>query len=153
MNKIEEINGNEIIDFMNSLSDNDNKELLDICCQGPYRFEKQEIMRDGRYKLSFSAYYNNWGTNQLIEDNHIVIHKDGVRCWLEEPFDGDESGDVLEVLLTKWLNTHKFSSDYKYHFECLIEESRDKLSSIGYGDIDIIEDIIKNLTKAKTLIK
>lgn len=72
---------------------------------------------------------------------------------MEEPFDSDESSDVLGDILTKWLKVHKFGTDNREKYDVLIEESRDKLSSIGYGDADIIDDVIKKLTKAKTLIK
>ena len=152
MENLKEINGNEIIDYLNSLSDDDHEELFDISCRGPYTFEKQNFTKD-KYTLTFSAYYNNWGTDQEISDNNIYITKDKIWLGLEEPFDSDESSDVLGDILTKWLKVHKFGTDNREKYDVLIEESRDKLSSIGYGDAYIIDDVIKKLTKAKTLIK
>lgn len=58
--ELEKINGVEIIDYLNAISDDDIEELLDVSCSQPYIFEKQEMLEDGRYKLTFSAYYNNW---------------------------------------------------------------------------------------------
>jgi len=154
MENLKEINGNEIIDYLNSLSDDDHEELFDVSCTPPYIFEEQKIIDDEEYRLTFSAYFNNWGTDQLITDNYIRIFKDGdVIFELEEPFDSDSSSDVLEELLKKWLKVHKFGTDNREKYDALIEESRVKLSNIGYGDVDIINDIIEKLTKAKTFIK
>lgn len=143
------INGNEIIDFLNSLS---NDELCDISCRGPYVFENQKI-EDGKYLLSFSAYYNNWGTDQFIEDNVLVITNNKVRFQLNEPFDSDESEVVLCKLVDNWLKTHEFSTTYVERFNSLILESYESLAECQYGDDQILDDVIKKLTIAKTLIK
>jgi hypothetical protein len=147
---IKNINGNEILDYLNDLDfdDLDNE----IYCQKPFIFETQKINGE-QYKLTFSTYFNNWGTDQLIEDNRINITKDSIQVSLNEPFDGDGSSEALEEALTKWLSTHEFSTDYKEEFKFLIEESSDLLIKCQYGDLDILEDVIKKITKAKTLIK
>lgn len=151
MEELEKINGYEIIDFLNKLYDN-NDELSDISCEGPYTFEKQKLTKK-EYKLTFSAYYNNWGTDQEISDNHIIIDKNGIRLLFQEPFDSDESSDVFEKILTEWLLTHDFANDNKEKYEALIKKSGKLLSNVKYGDSDVLNSIIKNLTKAKTLIK
>ena len=149
-NSIKVINGNEIIDYLNEL---DSDELKDISCQKPYVFEAQEIRDGKKYRLTFSAYFNNWGTDQLIEGNYIEITENGVRVWFEEPFEGDGSSEALEELLTKWLETHEFSTDYEKDFDILISDVTNQLSTCQYGDSKILEDVLKKLTKAKTLIK
>lgn len=149
---IKKINGNEIIDYLNSVDFSDSEELCDISCQNPYIFDKQEI-RGNEYRLTFSAYYNNWGTDQLIDGNVIKITKDNVWFSLDEPFEGDGSDEALEELLKKWLETHKFSTDNDKKFNCLILESNELLNKCLYGDIDIVEDVIKKLITAKSLIK
>jgi hypothetical protein len=165
---IKEINANEIIDYLNALTQDDSPEkdkneygidLDDISCEGPYTFESLQIhpFTNGigsKFSLSFSAYYNNWGTDQLIENNFIEISPDGsVIASLSEPFDGDGSAEVLENLLGKWLLTHKFSNTYKEDFKSLVDEANTLLKDCQYGDTNILYDIISKLTKAITLIK
>lgn len=152
MENLQEINGNEIIDFLNSLSDDEHEELFDVSCSPPYTFEKQKIDND-KYTLKFSAIYNNWGTDQEIDGNCVYITKDNLWLGLSEPFDGDSSSDVLKKILTTWISKHKFSTDNKEKYESKIEDSRELLTKVSYGDIDILDEVIKNLTEAKTLIK
>lgn len=154
MENLKEINGNEIIDYMNSLSNDDFEDLCDVSCTPPYIFEKQEMIGDEEYRLSFSAYYNNWGTDQLVKDNYIRIFKDGdVIFELEEPFDSDSSSDVLEEILGKWLKVHKFGTDNREKYDVLVEESRIMLSELRYGNVGDIDAIIEKLNKDKTLVK
>jgi hypothetical protein len=147
---IKKINGNEIIDYLNSLTDDEL--TCDISCEQPYIFESQET-HDGKYSLTFSTYFNNWGTDQLIEDNTITITNDGIMVMLGEPFDGDGSDEILEELLTKWLKTHEFSTEYKDDFNCFIMLAKELLSKCEYGDSKLLEQVIEKLTKAKTFIK
>lgn len=150
MVNIKEINGSEIIDYLNSLSYDD---LDDISCGQPYVFEYQEI-KNGNYRLGFSAYFNNWGTDQLIEDNVLEITEDNIIIFsLNEPFDGDGSDDILQEVLSEWLKTHKFSTTYTDEFNCLVKESNELLNKCQYGEKDILESVIEKLTKAKSLIK
>lgn len=96
------------------------------------------------------------GTDQLIEDNHIVIDSDGkVRCSLEEPFDSDESSDVIENILEKFLSKHTFTSleNIKDGFEHLIESSIEELKTQSFGESDKLQRIINKLISAKNLIK
>lgn len=104
--KLEEINGKELLDFLITK----HEDFDDCCLSFPLIFENQRII-NGVYELRFTAHYNNWGTWQKIEDNVIFIDETG-KCWvgLEEPFDSDDSVDVLEDVLKKWLPTHKFTS-------------------------------------------
>lgn len=148
---IKSINGKEILDFLNNLDFN-TEELDDVSCKKPFIFENQKLGNE-RYRLTFSAHYNNWGTYQLIEDNFIEILEDRVIVVLEEPFEGDGSDEVLENLLTKWLETHKFNTNYVNHFDALVLLTTQILSNCKYGDIKAIDTAINTLTNAKTLIK
>lgn len=148
---IKEINGSEIIDYLNSLSQDDFGD--DISCDGPYTFESQLVVGN-KFSLSFSAYYNNWGTDQLIENNFIKIDGDGrVRAALDEPFDSDGSAGILESILTSWLETHTFSDTYKDDFKSLVDETNTLLKDCQYGDTKILDDVINKLIRAKSLIK
>jgi len=99
------INSHEIIEFLNNQI-RDNDELCDISVGTPIEFVKQSYNKKGLYTLEFNAYYNNWGTEQLIKNNQIYIDEKGVQLILQEPFDIDESTSVLknvyrEALLAK----------------------------------------------------
>jgi len=149
---INEINGNEIIDFLNSL-DMDLDELSDISTSKPFIFESQKV-QDNKYELKFAAHFNNWGTYQEIGDNKLIINADGgLILYLDEPFDGDGSADVLEKKLTEWIKTHTFDNNHVNHFNALVILTSQILSNCEYGNVNAIDSAIKNLTKAKTLIK
>jgi hypothetical protein len=149
---INKINGNEIIEFLNSL-DMDSDKLFDISTSKPFVFKSQEINGD-TYELNFAAHFNNWGTFQEISDNILIITSDGnLSLHLNEPFEGDGSADILEDFLTEWIKTHTFDTDYVNHFNSLVLSTNQILSNCEYGDFKTIDVAIKNLTKAKTLIK
>ena len=150
---LEEINGNEILEFLNNhLSD--NEDLYDISLNGPLEFENQEIT-NRCYILEFSAYYNNWGTYQLIPGMEILITDDKVELLLDEPFEGDGSDEALEEVLVEWLATHKFllknANDLK--FEGMIAFCREQLSQISIVDTEKMEKIIDELKEARSLMK
>ncbi len=140
------INGNEIIDYLNS------QDFDEVYFEKPYIFESQGISGD-KYRLSFSVYFDNWGTEQLIEDNIITITSDTVHVSLNEPFDGDGSDEVIEECLTNWLQTHTFSVDYEKDFNSLLVAVDELLVKCKYGDSKLITQMIELLTKAKTFIK
>lgn len=149
---INKINGNEIIDFLNSL-DMDSDELSDVSTSKPFVFESQKINGD-TYELNFAAHFNNWGTFQEISDNTLIITSDGkLTLHLEEPFDGDGSDDILEEQLNEWIKIHTFDINHVNHFNALVLLTNQILSNCEYGDFKAIDAAIKNLTKAKTLIK
>lgn len=109
MNNLSEINGNEIIDFLNSI----DKELNDICINsGSFRFESQKI-KYNKYYLYFSCDFNNWGGAQEVDDNVIYITENKVWLFLGEPIEGSGGEDVIDELLTDWLKTHKFATNNK----------------------------------------
>jgi hypothetical protein len=139
------INGNEILDYLNSQD-------LDVYFEKPYIFESQEISGD-KYRLSFSVYFNNWGTDQLIGDNIITITNDCVTVSFDEPFDGDGSSEILEEIISEWLETHTFSDNNEQEFDSLLVSVDELLTKCKYGDSKSLTQMIDLLTKAKTYIK
>lgn len=149
---LEEINGNEIIDFLNKKSSDDDFDNVSIIRES-YVYENQLIKND-TYILSFTGSFNNWGTDQEIFDNEIKISKNGgIRVWLNEPFEGDGSGEVLEEALTAWLLTHEFNKNPEEEFNSIIENVYDRFSSVTITNKAFLESIIEDLIKAKTYIK
>jgi len=99
------------------------------------------------------SYYNNWGTLQPISDNVIAIDdKNNIILGLEEPFDGDESCDVLEDVLKKWFPTHNFIYQSE-NFDNLINDVYKKIPGLHSNNIIQMEQIIKELVEAKTMMK
>jgi hypothetical protein len=115
-------------------------------------FESQKI-EDDIYKLSFTATYNNWGTYQKIPNNRFVMDKKGIAFWLEEPFDGDGTDDILVEILEPWLETHNFETNLDGQFEGVIREAYGQLAEVTYDDEKSLDEVIKMLVKAKTYIK
>ena len=148
---IKKINGNEILDFMNKERRTD--EWCDVSIRGPFEFVSQKIYGN-TYKLYFMGYYNNWGRDQEMEDNCIMIYPDGsVRVNLDEPFEGDGSSQTIEESLVKWLETHVFSENSSLDFNLLITNASYDLKKISYANSDGLDSIIENLIKAKTYLK
>lgn len=148
---LEEINGNEIIDFLNKQRLN-NEDLCDISIES-FEFEQQEIKKTF-YKLEFTAYYDNWGTEQAYDGNSLLIKKDGsVKFSLSEPFEGDGTDSALEEVLAKWLKKHKFDNTYEEKFYALIKDAYEQLPNISVGSKKEIQKVIDTLVKAKTYIK
>lgn len=148
---LEEINGNEIIDFLNKQRLN-NEDLCDISIES-FEFEEQETKKTF-YKLKFTGYYDNWGTEQAYDGNSLLIKKDGsVKFSLSEPFEGDGTDNVLEEVLTKWLKKHKFDNAYEEKFYALIKDAYEQLPNISVGSNKEIQQVIDTLIKAQTYIK
>lgn len=149
---IKAINGNEIIDFLNKQSA-DNEDLCDISIiSNSFVFEKQEVKKN-TYTLHFTAFYNNWGTDQKIPDNSIQIDKKGVTFFLQEPFEGDGSEEALEKVLTEWLKIHKFDMYSSENFFSLLGDVYEQLPCISFENKSELQQIINKLTKAHTYMK
>jgi hypothetical protein len=147
---VKEINGNEIIKYLNSLSEDDDMDDIGPVL-GSFVFDSQTI-KDDRYNLTFTASYNNWGTHQEIHDNYLFITEDEVSLSLEEPFDGDGSDEVLEIKLTEWLKTHKFE-DQKEYFDSILSDVYETLPGISFNSIKDMDEVIEKLIEAKSLMK
>ena len=153
------INGNEIIDFLNSkLKDRYEEEeeeemysFIDLSISG-FKFDGQKT-KDDEYVLDFIGVYNNWGTDQDIDGNSIHIGKNGVRVRVEEPFEGDGSDEVIENVLTKWLKTHTFSSSPQIKYFELVNKAQDKLGDTAFNSPSKMQDVINLLIEAKTYMK
>ena len=151
---IKTINGNEIIDFLNSLN-TDNYAVDDISIElKSFVFECQEI-KDNTYILSFTASYNNWGTSQDIPDNQLIIIENNLWFSLSEPFEGDGTDTTLETILTKWLETHEFAAQHTQidQFNTRLEMAYELLPQIGITNIETMDKIINILTEARSYMK
>ncbi|MBP7845811.1 MAG: hypothetical protein KA007_00035 [Candidatus Pacebacteria bacterium] len=150
---LEEINGNEIIDFLNKETTRDSDKLCDIgMSSGSFVFEGQEL-KDGTYKLYFTASYNNWGTDQDIPGNSLNITKKEIWFSLDEPFDGDGTSETLEEVIKNWIYNHKFDNAYEEKFYALIKDAYEQLPNISVGSNKEIQQVIDTLIKAQTYIK
>ena len=147
-----EINGNEIIDFLNKASMNDKKMTHISMSSNSFVFEDQEVDGD-TYKLYFTASFNNWGTDQEIVSNEIKINKKGVNVYLGEPFEGDGTDETLEEVLEKWLETHTFDIFSEEKFYALLSHAHEQLPCISIENKKELQDIIDTLVKAKTYMK
>ncbi len=149
---LREINGYEIIDFLNKES-KDNDDLCDISIvKTSFVFEKQKI-EEGKYTLYFTASYNNWGTEQDIPENAIYITKDKVWLSLGEPFEGDSTDDALEEVLSKWFKTHKFDSNSEEKFYAMLSTVHEQLPGISFESHKELQKVIDTLVKAQTYMK
>lgn len=153
MTDIKKINGYEILNFLNNLPEDDHDELVyDYNLYIPFIFEKQEIV-DDEYRLTFSVYYNNWGTHQLIEGNVLRIGDNHILMDLEEAFEGSGTDDTLIGLVSDFLKSHTFNENIEEVFYGIIEDCRDNLNQLSYPDKTLLEKTIEQLTKAYTMIK
>lgn len=149
---LKEINGSEIIDFLNKET-RDNDDLCDISISsGSFVFEEQKV-KEGKYTLYFTASYNNWGTEQDITRNALYITKDRVWFSLGEPFEGDGTDDALEEVLSKWLKTHKFDIFLEEKFYALLSDAHEQLPCISIESKKELQKIIDTLVKAQTYMK
>jgi hypothetical protein len=149
---LKEINGNEIIDFLNKESMN-NKNLTHISMSlGSFVFEEQKV-KDEKYTLYFTASYNNWGTEQDITRNALYITKDEVWFSLCEPFEGDGTDDALQEVLSKWLDTHKFDEMYEERFYAILSHAHEQLPGISFESKKELQEVIDTLVKAQTYMK
>lgn len=146
---IKEINGNEIINYLNSLTDDDMDDIAIVL--GSFVFEAQRFY-DDRYELYFTGSYNNWGTDQEINDNTLHITEDKLWFSLEEPFDGSGSEDVLEEKLTEWLETHTFADQSELFYNKLGDVYQ-RLPELSFSDIKLMDEIIETLTELKSYMK
>jgi hypothetical protein len=150
--ELKEINGNEIIDFLNKASMN-NKNLTHISMSSnSFVFENQKI-EDDSYKLYFTASYNRWGTDQEIKKNQIIINKKGIAVYVGEPFEGDGTDEKIENVLNEWLETHKFDTMIEERFYALLHDAYEQLPSISFESKEGLQKIIDTLVKAQTFIK
>ena len=85
---------------------------------------------------------------QKIIDDKIVV-------WLDEPFEGDGSEEILKDVLTEWLPTHEFIDliDQSEIFDNIIEEVYQSLPDISIDNKNTLDEIIKKLNVAKTMMR
>lgn len=150
------INGYEIIDFLNNLSDDDKDKLgYEYNLHTPFEFESQSI-QDSAYILRFSCYYNNWGEDQIVKDNEIKITEDlKISVFLDEPLEGCGADSFIRKLLSGFIANHVFDDNVEEKYFGLIEEAMNTLNTLGVSQADkeTLEQVIEKLTRAKSMIK
>lgn len=151
---LEEINGAEIIDYLNKVDVENEDEFGDTNLSRPLTFTKQEIV-EGKLKIYFDCYYNNWGTDQLLYDNCIYINKNKIWVSLVEPLDGDGTDDIIKDLVVDFIANHNFKKR-----EVLVSEFNGLMSDIltytcdiQYGEFKRMDTLLDMVTKAKSLMK
>lgn len=148
------INGNEIIDYLNKISMDDELAEFDniSIVRNSFIFDSQTI-KDNKYNLNFIASYNNWGTDQEIYDNTLHITSDSLWFSLNEPFDGDGTERILSKALKSWIENHTFDTNLEEKFNNILEEVYQILPEISIECSERLEEVIDMLTKAKTYMK
>lgn len=146
--KLDEINGFEIINFLNTLSLN-----LTIY-EKSFVFEKQEHTQD-KYTLYFKCSYDNWGTIQDYSNNGIEITENGIIVYLDEIFDGNCDEEELEEVIGKWIKKHTFKSlnILITDFDNDLSKVQNSIPDINFSDIEKIDEIITELVRIKTYMK
>jgi len=153
MKDIKEINGHEILDFLNhKLKEQDDK-LVDVSICETLELTEQEFSEE-KYILTFSGYFNNWGTYQLIEDNYLIIDKDcSVSFELNEPFDGDGSNESLAEIVSEWIKDFEFDVFTEEKFYLEMENVYEQLPQISFESKNEMDKIITDLERIKTYMK
>ena len=151
---LEVINGVEIIDFLNKVDVKNEDEFGDTNLSRPLTFTKQEIV-EGKLKIYFDCYYNNWGTDQLLYDNCIYINKNEVWVGLVEPLEGDGTDDIIKDLVVDFIANHKFKNqeELKSEFYDLMSDILTYTCDIQYYEIKRMDTLLEMVTKAKSLMK
>lgn len=150
MNDINKINGNEVIAFLNSVSDKLTHRFNIV--KNSFVFSKQ-ILRDTSYRLEFSVIHNDWGSGQTLNRNVITITKDNVSILMHEIFDGDGTEEAIEALLVEFLRTHTFNPKPANVFYELKEAAFQKLGYVKYTDHNDLDDVIAKLIEARSYMK
>lgn len=151
---ITKINGNEVINFLNRVSKDDDSEWdKTSIIAGSLKFVSQELNND-KYKLEFTTEFNNWGTHQSMRSNRIIVTKES-EIWvnLNEPHEGDGSELIIEELLGGWLPIHGFNPNYKKDFYELMQEIHGLIPEITITNKNGIDDLMLKLATARTYMK
>ena len=154
-----DINGNEIIDFLNSKFKEDAYDDT-MLCMNSFKFTNQSVEKHDNgltYTLRFKVAWNNWSRHDVINRNTLYITHDKVWVSFDEPVESDGTNDIVVGLLKEWLPTHTFSQESKELYTELINDIQDDMALVYFYDLKetpaIIDEIIEKLTKAKSYIK
>ena len=154
MKNLNEINGIEIVEFLNNLYK--NYELEDYQLNSEFEFVSQEIKNE-KYELYLNAYYNNWGESQETDlilkiwfDEKGVIK---VYSMSGEPLEGNGLDDELEDLLLPFLKEHKFQDNVEEIWMSKMRDIYEQLPSILFSDTKAMKDAIDSLKNAHSLMK
>jgi hypothetical protein len=168
MNKLpyalSEINGNEIIDYLNEQLKSDDYPFDDTMISGAFFFEEQKVIKQNdvlTYTLSFHTFWSNWGKDTEVDGiiyiSHQKTNKNKIWAWFDEPVEGDGTNEIVVNLLKEWLPTHKFSETNGELYTNLMQDIQDDMVLIYEPDPKttpaVIDEIIEKLQKAKSYIK
>ena len=155
--ELEKINGNEIVDFLNHLTEeNDEPHYEYNICTNSFRFVDQQIENENGiqvYVLYFTVDYNNWGEDQEIDNNRVVIDRVGVKIKFEDPIEGSGAEEFFEDFLTNWLKKHVFHYAPEEQFDGQMREIYEKMPEIDFSNTKAMDELIKDLQKARSLMK
>lgn len=144
---IKKINGNEIIDFINSII----KEVLwDYSIQS-VEFDSQSV-NENRYKLDFMYTCSGWGSHKF-SDNYLTITKDcEIRVGIGGNLEGNGCDNQIKNELSKWILTHEFDDNSEY-FYILTQELSEDLQELADNETNKIDGLIEKLKTIKSLMK
>jgi len=156
---LHEINGNEIIDYLNEQRKSDDNLFDDTMLCGEFVFESQKLENRNdvlTYVLNGHTFWNNWSRNEEVSFS-ICITPDRVWSGFDEPVEGDGTDNIVNNLLKEWLLTHKFSKTEDKLYINLMQDIQDDMVLIYEPDPQttpaVIDEIIEKLQKAKSYIK
>jgi len=135
--ELEDINGYEIIDYLNKL------DILTFEMNNQY-------IEDDVYCLLFTTQYKDWDTYVSI-DGEIYIDKTSIEIISDDRVE-EEIYDIEEKLLP-WLKSMKFNKNVEEESMKLLEEVYNDMSQISYGDKEQINITIEKLKKVKSYFK
>ncbi len=159
-----DINGNEIINYLNEQRQSDENPFYDTMICGNFFFDSRNLVKKNgvlTYTLSFYTYWNNWGDGIEV-DGKIYISQQNtgenkIWAWFDDPVGGDGTDRIVVELLTKWLPTHTFSENNDELYTNLMQDIQDDIILIYEPDAkttpEVIDGIIEKLQKAKSYIK
>lgn len=161
---LSQINGNEIIDYLNEQRKSEEYPFDDTMISGRFFFDSQNVVKKNgvlTYTLSFHTFWNNWGKDTEVDGIIYISHErtngNKIWAWFDEPVEGDGTDRIVVDLLTKWLPTHKFSETNGELYTNLMQDIQDDMVLIYEPDAKttpaIIDEIIEKLQKAKSYIK
>ena len=156
---LHDINGNEIIDFLNSKFKEDAYDDT-MLSMNSFKFTNQSVEKHDKalvYTLRFKVAWNNWSRRDVIDRNTLYITHDKVWVSFDEPVEGDGTDEIVVNLLKEWLPTHTFSETNGELYTNLMQDIQDDMVLIYEPDPKttpaVIDEIIEKLQKAKSYIK
>lgn len=146
---IKKINGNEIIDFINSIIE---EVLWEYSIQS-VEFDSQSV-NENTYKLDFTYTTSGWVSHKF-SDNYLTITKE---CEIkvsigESPLEGGGCDNKIKKELSNWILTHEFDEFNTERFYVLTQELSEDLQELTDNETHKIDELIEKLKTIKSLMK